>query len=85
MRYRFLGYLFGRVEVVEDGSICECRFKSLEGVLLGFSLFELLVFLGEEGKGFDNMGEVFDEPVVIVSEPPQIAIHHRVSGGQAIP
>ena len=41
--------------MTEDGSGCKCRFKSLEGVLLGFSLFELLILIGEEGKGLDNM------------------------------
>ena len=55
--------------MTEDGSGCKCRFKSLEGVLLGFSLFELLILIGEEGKGLDNMGEIFDEPAVIVSKP----------------
>ena len=37
-------------------------------MLLGFSPFELLVLLGQEGKGLDDAGEVFDKPSIIVSE-----------------
>ena len=38
-------------------------------MLLGFSPFELLILLGEEGKRPDNVGEVFNESTVLVSEP----------------
>ena len=55
--------------MAEDGGKCECGFEGLKGVLLGFAPFELLIFLGEEGKGLDNVGEVFDESTVIISKP----------------
>ena len=55
--------------MTEDGGRWEWAFNILEGLLLGFSLLELLVFPGEEGNGFENVEEVFDELAVIVSEP----------------
>ena len=54
--------------MTKDGGRRKCRFEGLEGVLLGFSPFEFLIFLGEEGKGLDNAREVFDKPSVIIPE-----------------
>ena len=42
--------------------------RVFKGVLLGFSPFELVVLPGQEGKGLDNAGDVFDKPTIIVSE-----------------
>lgn len=54
--------------MAEDGGSGEHGVTSLEGVLLGFSPFELLIFLEKEHKMLDNMIEVFNEMQVIVSE-----------------
>ena len=54
--------------MAEDGGGCESRFKGLECMLLGLPPFEPLVLLGQEGKGLDDAGEVFDKLAMIVSE-----------------
>ena len=54
--------------MAEDRGRCELEFEDFKGMLLGFSPFEPLILLGEEGKGLDNAGKVLDKSSVIVSE-----------------
>ena len=54
--------------MTKNGGRRECGFEGFEGMLLGFSLFEFLIFLGEEGKGLDDVREIFDKPSVIIPE-----------------
>ena len=54
--------------MAEDGGRCDSGFKGLECMLLGLPPFEPLVLLGQEGKGLDDAGIVFNKLAVIVSE-----------------
>ena len=54
--------------MAKDGGRCESSFKGPECMLPGLPPFELRILLGQEGKGLDDAGEVFDKPVVIISE-----------------